>query len=206
MKNKSLAILLLFLWFPVAYLICMFAWNNFLFFLIILAVGIVVIVLTAWKLNRKKDEKLKAGILGSMIAIVVIILSIGIINGYTKETTKESSQDLYYYDDEVTDYGEESEVLGETEGTVKVKSHQANYSSGSHVIVGEVVNKTNQPVTFVKVTATFYNKNKKVVGTDFTYAGDTADTPLKPKKTTPFEIYCPENTDFTTYKLDVTWD
>lgn len=51
-----------------------------------------------------------------------------------------------------------------------------------------MITKTKAPVQYVKVFATFYDKNKTVIGTSFTYAGDTSSTPLQPSDTTPFEI------------------
>ena len=90
-------------------------------------------------------------------------------------------------------------------GKVEVKSHTPKNEYGYPSIVGEVVNNTGQPVSFVKVTATFYDAAGKVVATNFTYAGDTAGTPLQPGATTPFEITDSSKSNYSNYKLDVTW-
>ena len=90
-------------------------------------------------------------------------------------------------------------------GKVEVKSQTKRVEYGYPKIVGEVVNNTDKPVTFVKVTATYYDAQEKVVGTDFTYAGDTASTPLITNATTPFEVTHLGPLDYETYKLDVIW-
>ena len=73
-------------------------------------------------------------------------------------------------------------------------------------IVGEVINNTDVSVESVKVTATFYDINEEVIGTGFTYAGDTSSTPLSPGLTTPFEVSSyPDKIVVDHYKLDVTW-
>ena len=94
----------------------------------------------------------------------------------------------------------------ESQGKVEVKSHTKKVDYGYPKIVGEVVNNTQNPTTFVKVTATFYDNQGKVVGTSFTYAGDTASTALGPQATSPFEITDISQRNFDTYKLDVTWN
>lgn len=88
---------------------------------------------------------------------------------------------------------------------VEVASHSIQTSSyGSKHIVGEVINNGDADASFVKVTATFYDKNETVVDTDFTYAGDTSSTALQPQMKAPFKIYADSNFDH--YKLDVTWN
>jgi hypothetical protein len=91
-------------------------------------------------------------------------------------------------------------------GKVEVKSHKKTTEYGYSAIVGEVMNNTQRPASFVKVTATYYDKNNEVAGTDFTYAGDTGSTPLQIGSTTPFKIVDTNKTVFDSYKLDVTWN
>lgn len=93
-----------------------------------------------------------------------------------------------------------------SQGKVEVKSEQQKKVYGYEGIVGEVVNNTNRGVSYVKVTATFYDKDGKVTGTSFTYAGDTAGTPLLVSATAPFEIISMEkDLVIDHYKLDVNW-
>lgn len=87
-----------------------------------------------------------------------------------------------------------------------VSSKQKTSSYGSISIVGEVINNGTGAANFIKVTATFYDANNEVVDTDFTYAGDTANTGLQKDKTAPFEINLLNKTKFDHYKLDVTWN
>lgn len=91
-------------------------------------------------------------------------------------------------------------------GKIEVKSHTKKVNYGYPEIVGEVVNNMTKSVTFVKVTATFYDAAGTVVGTSFTYAGDTSSVPLEPEKTSPFEISGDKGLTFDSYKLDVSWN
>lgn len=94
----------------------------------------------------------------------------------------------------------------EPQGKVEVKSESKILDSDYTKIVGEVINKTSKSVTYVKITATFYDENKKVIATNFVYAGDTDSTPLEPQSTTPFELSSyPEKVHADSYKLDVSW-
>jgi hypothetical protein len=62
-------------------------------------------------------------------------------------------------------------------------------STGTLHIVGEIINESNKPLTFVKVTATFYDSNNSVVGTDFTY---TSPSTLQPGQKAPFDMIITE--------------
>lgn len=92
-------------------------------------------------------------------------------------------------------------------GKVEVKS-QTKKSDTYNTVVGEVVNNTEESVSYVDVTVTYYDEKGVVVATGFTYAGNTADTPLAPGATAPFEVTSfPDDTiKVSTYKLDVTWN
>ena len=88
---------------------------------------------------------------------------------------------------------------------VEVASHSVKSTDyGFKYIVGEVINKGDNDASFVKVTATLYDKNETVVDTSFTYAGDTASTALQPQAKAPFKISV--DSTFDHYKLDVTWN
>ncbi|MGA8564521.1 MAG: FxLYD domain-containing protein [Nitrososphaeraceae archaeon] len=56
---------------------------------------------------------------------------------------------------------------------------------GNLHLVGEIENGTPDPVTFVQASATFYDKNNRVVGTGFGY---TNPPDLGPGDKAPFEI------------------
>jgi hypothetical protein len=52
-------------------------------------------------------------------------------------------------------------------------------------IVGEVQNNGTQPAKFVQVSATLYDSNNKVIGTDFSF---TNPSDIDPGQKAPFEI------------------
>jgi hypothetical protein len=58
-------------------------------------------------------------------------------------------------------------------------------------IVGEVINESFQPIRFVEITATFYDSNNRVIGTDFTF---TNPSTLQPGQRAPFDITASERT------------
>jgi DNA-binding beta-propeller fold protein YncE/endonuclease YncB( thermonuclease family) len=52
-------------------------------------------------------------------------------------------------------------------------------------LVGEIKNKSDEEVTFVKIVGTFYDKDGIVIGTDYTYT-DPSD--IKPGRTAPYSL------------------
>lgn len=136
-----------------------------------------------------------------LILLIVVVFLFGVFvgtSGSSSSTTRTSSTT------EVETQQEQKPTS--QQGKVDVKSQVKRFDGGYTKVVGEVVNNTNAPVTYVKVTATFYNLNKEVIATNFTYAGDTADTPLQPGSTAPFEVTSyPDTINADSYKLDVTW-
>jgi len=75
-----------------------------------------------------------------------------------------------------------------TTPTVKpeILSYSSYFSSiGYFTIVGEVKNNLQSNINFVKITATFYDNQKNVIGTDFTY---TDLDIIKPNQKSPFEL------------------
>lgn len=71
-------------------------------------------------------------------------------------------------------------------GTVKVLSMNSFIDSIGYLhVVGEIENNTPNLITYVKATATFYDINNQVVGTDYTY---TNPTDLGSGDKAPFEI------------------
>lgn len=88
---------------------------------------------------------------------------------------------------------------------VEVVTHSVKSTTyGSKHIVGEVINNGEKEASFVKVTATLYDKNETVVDTNYTYAGDTSSTALQSQMKVPFKIII--DSDFDHYKLDITWN
>lgn len=78
------------------------------------------------------------------------------------------------------------EIMPSQGGVLKVLSSNKFFDSAGYLhLVGEIQNGTPDSVTFVKATATFYDKNNNVVATDFTY---TSPSDLSPGDKAPFEI------------------
>lgn len=71
-------------------------------------------------------------------------------------------------------------------GVLKVLSSNSFIDAAGYLhLVGEIENGTPDPVTFVKATETFYDKNNNVVATDYSY---TSPSDLGPGDKAPFEI------------------
>jgi len=76
-------------------------------------------------------------------------------------------------------------------------------SSGYFNVVGEVINPLSTNIKFVKITATFYDAQKTVIGTDFSY---TELDILKPNQKSPFDLSSyPDKIDPDSYKLKVSY-
>jgi len=76
-------------------------------------------------------------------------------------------------------------------------------SSGYFNVVGEVINPLSTSIEFVKITATFYDAQKTVIGTDFSY---TELDILKPNQKSPFDLSSyPDKIDPDSYKLKVSY-
>ena len=58
-------------------------------------------------------------------------------------------------------------------------------SIGTLHIVGEVINESYQPARYIRITATFYDANNSVIGTDFTF---TSPSTLQPGQRAPFDL------------------
>ena len=78
---------------------------------------------------------------------------------------------------------------------------------GYYHVVGEVMNNSSKDsMNFVKITSTFYDDTRKVVGTDFTYSNVDV---LRPQETSPFEIILTDTTQsqkVSSYKLTASGD
>ena len=146
--------------------------------------------------SPKKNWFIQHKFLTAIFAVVILLIVSGSGSGVNTSTSRSSS----------TTNVEEQKASPIPQGKVEVKSKKKVMNYGYTKVVGEVENNTDNPVSSVKVTATFYDKNNEVIGTSFTYAGDTSSTPLEVKATAPFEISSyPEQFDTDNFKLDVTW-
>lgn len=81
-------------------------------------------------------------------------------------------------------------LLPETIQPIQIPPRILSYSSyvsstGNMHIVGEVINESYQLVRFVEITATFYDANNRVIGTDFTF---TNPSTLQPGQRAPFDM------------------
>ncbi len=140
-------------------------------------------------------NKLVLGVV--IIAVFIFGVFVGISGSDESSTTSTVSSNPT---DSVAEIKETGKI--EVNGAVN-KTIDGGYTK----LVGEVKNNTKRPVTYVKVTATFYDEKGSVIGTNFSYAGDTSSTPLEVGATTPFEITSyPDKFDTEKYKLDVTWN
>jgi len=136
-----------------------------------------------------------------ILTVILALILIGIISssGNKKSSTYETPKVS-------TTTSENTPMPTRSAGKVEVKSERKKMDIGYTQIVGEVVNNTSISVDYVKVTATFYDAEGKVISTGDTFAGDTTSTPLEPDKTTPFEVSSyPDKINAISYKLDVTW-
>lgn len=137
-----------------------------------------------------------------IVIFVVLLIVIGVVASGNKSSNQSSTTNT-------NSSATPSSTTAPTSATgkVEVKSHQLKTVYGAKQVVGEVVNNTGGDVSFVKVTATYYDKAGNVTGTDYTYAGDTASTPLLAGATTPFTVASLDRSIVIDhYKLDLTWN
>uniref|UniRef100_A0A6M3M8E0 Uncharacterized protein n=1 Tax=viral metagenome TaxID=1070528 RepID=A0A6M3M8E0_9ZZZZ len=74
---------------------------------------------------------------------------------------------------------------------------------GYYTVVGEVQNNLQSNINYVKISATFYDSQNNVIGTDFTY---TDMGILKPGQKSPFEISSyPDKISPSNFKLSVSY-
>lgn len=92
-------------------------------------------------------------------------------------------------------------------GKVTIESHNQKVNKfGMAEVVGEVINNTNKPVSWVKVSVTFYDENGDVLGSDYSYAGETTDVSLPVGVKAPFELNTyPDDYIPADYQLQVFW-
>lgn len=103
--------------------------------------------------------------------------------------------------------GQSPEAPGEQPGgtavagsSLEILSHQSYTEGDWFHIVGEVRNNSSVPMEYVKIVATLYDQDGKVVGTDFAY---TDLDVIPPGGKAPFSTGTDEWTGTATYKLQV---
>jgi hypothetical protein len=72
------------------------------------------------------------------------------------------------------------------EADIIILSQRYNQEQFGDSIVGEVENNGIATADFVQITASFYNVNGQIVGTEFTYADPSS---IEPGSRSPFEIF-----------------
>lgn len=87
---------------------------------------------------------------------------------------------------------------------VRVIGHTIKEDFGVKRVVGEVVNDTDQPAYWVKVTATLFDKDGRTLETKIAFV-TSFDKFLKPAEAAPFETQSIDKT-FDRYQLEVTWE
>lgn len=160
--------------------------------------------------NQLGKGKMNKKTLGGCILVIVFITALVLIinsitnlgNSSSKISTPKSSTNV-----NTPSTDTKNKVLEAPKGKVEVKSDTLKTLYGYKKIVGEVMNNTAREANFVKITATYYDKDGKVTGTDSAYAGDTISTPLAVGATAPFDITSLDTSLVVDhYKLDVTWN
>ena len=89
------------------------------------------------------------------------------------------------------------------QATVGLQSHEYQAGDIFNELVGEVKNNGTQPADSVKITASFYDGNGNIVGTDFTF---TEPLTIAPGDTGTFKMLPGEMevNNATTYSLRIT--
>ncbi len=94
-----------------------------------------------------------------------------------------------------------TEAPPEAEGGVEFQGVTDYLSStGSHYLVGEVLNQTSDTLRFVEVLATFYDGGEQEVGTGSTF---TELGIIEPGSTAPFKMAIPDPSAMASYDLRV---
>lgn len=94
-------------------------------------------------------------------------------------------------------------ALTETPTAPEILSHSSYFEMGYFKVVGEVENTLPNNINFVKMVATFYDEQNKVIGSAFTF---TELDILKPNQKSPFELSSfPEEINPSSYKLQLSY-
>ncbi|MFH0863534.1 MAG: FxLYD domain-containing protein [Candidatus Gottesmanbacteria bacterium] len=89
-------------------------------------------------------------------------------------------------------------------GLVKIINNHIQDNEGFSTVVGEVTNLSQKDVSWVMITANFFDQNGTIIDTKYGFATDFTQI-MKPKTTAKFETQATNKT-FSYYKLSVTWE
>lgn len=157
----------------------------------------------------------------SMLAFVLIICFSLACNGYgeVKEKVEEVRDDLEEAEAEIksspeTEQAEEEmveedktkeepeKVEVEKEAKIELVSYNSYLRYDYFNVVGEIVNNGSAPAEYIKIIVTFYDKDKKMVDTSFTYSDVEV---LNPGSKSPFNVSI-EDKDIDSIELQVQWE
>lgn len=140
--------------------------------------------------------KTKVLILAAGGVALIVAVGLGFLIGYQIGSASRGTEFASYSDGYDAGYAEAKKDLIETgripatetkAGKIDILSHSSSINQiGTYQIDGEVQNNTGSKATYVKVTATFYDANKKVIDTAFSFADPKN---LEAGQKAPFKIY-----------------
>ena len=99
----------------------------------------------------------------------------------------------------------QTSLSDQTNNDIVLISQRYNNEEFSDKIVGEVLNNGTSTAEFVKITASFYDANGLLVGTEMTYADPST---IEPGSKSPFEIYVSSDSikeDGENYEFTLQW-
>jgi hypothetical protein len=160
--------------------------------------------------QKARRNPLKFFIGGLAILIMILIIVVAVSSYFDLQDSNRKNMDILQESKKRTDevLVNKIDAYEQRKANVEIASEKVKDDGGGWgSIVGEVKNTGQIPVSFVKITITYYDRDNKVEDTDFTYAGDTADVNLLPDETSPFKATFDKGTlKFDHYKLDITWN
>ncbi|MFZ5391988.1 MAG: DUF4352 domain-containing protein [Patescibacteria group bacterium] len=130
------------------------------------------------------------------------------VEGYvTFEVPKDATDlSLQYASENMVENNNKIQVDFEFNAKVIVLKSEKSYSNFSgEQITGVVQNNTDDPVRYVKITATFFNSAGEKLGENYTYAEDAEKDFLLTGEQANFRIWTIRDPNVKTYTLEVTW-
>ena len=93
---------------------------------------------------------------------------------------------------------------GVEENSVRIFNNQVQDELGFYSVTGEVMNQSGQNVSWVMITATFYDANGQTVDTKYGFATDFNQV-IEPGELADFTTQTTKK-DFDHYSLDLSWE
>jgi hypothetical protein len=122
----------------------------------------------------------------SLVAAGVSTPPCGLLNGLLQQAFNNNGQFVSFFPTTVGTFPPYQQQATNNYPLPTILSQSAYTDSiGTVHIVGEVINQSPVTAKFVQITATFYDANNQVVGTDFTF---TQPSDLAPGQRAPFDI------------------